>query len=139
MLKLKFGSKITYAASCYDFTVNTVMVINFIINKTFGIHDLLKKYSCYWEDINTFNPFTFTLVRTDKNQFTQIKNNYIFTDLTVIQALTDNNKFMIKKIYDIYDIDKKWARVSFDLFKVNKIYQVLNLFKVSKKCYLMHC
>ena len=37
---------------------------------------------------------------------------------------------MIKKIYDIYDIDKKWARVSFDLFKVNKIYQVLNLFKV---------
>ena len=129
MLKLKFGSKITYAASCYDFTVNTVMVINFIINKTFGIHDLLKKYSCYWEDINTFNAFTFTLVRTDKNQFIQIKNNYIFTDLTVIQALTDNNKFMIKKIFDICDIDKKWTRVSFDLFKVNKIYQVYTCLK----------
>ena len=33
------------------FDVNIVMVINITINKTFGIYDLLKNYSCY----NVFN------------------------------------------------------------------------------------
>ena len=33
------------------FDVNIVLVINITINKTFGIHDLLKNYSCY----NVFN------------------------------------------------------------------------------------
>ena len=75
------------------FDVNIVLVINITINKTFGIHDLLKNYSCYWEDMNTFNVLTFIQVRTDNNKFTQIKNFDIFSVLTVIQARMDNNKF----------------------------------------------
>ena len=86
--------KIIYAASTYDFAVNIVMVINITINKTFGVHDLLKSYSRYWEDMNTFNDLTFMHVRTNKTQFTQIRNIDIFSVLIVIKAHTDNNKFM---------------------------------------------
>ena len=77
-----------------------------------------KYFQCFHIYTSTYRQKS---VYTDKN--------FIFTDLTVIQALTDNNKFMIKKIFDICDIDKKWTRVSFDLFKVNKIYQVYTCLK----------
>ena len=73
------------------FDVNIVLVINITINKTFGIHDLLKNYSCYnvfnWGNMNTFNV-------SDKNKFTQIRNIDIFSVLTVMQVHADNNKFM---------------------------------------------
>ena len=52
------------------------------INKTFGIHDLLKNYSCYnvfnRDNMNTFNVLTFIA----------------FSVLTVMQAHADKNKFM---------------------------------------------
>ena len=36
-----------------------------ILIKNFGVHDLLKNYSCYWENMNTFNVLTFIQVPTD--------------------------------------------------------------------------
>ena len=68
------------------------------INKTFGIHDLLKNYSCYnvfnRQDMNTFNYFTFIQVSTGKNKLIQIRNINTFNVLTFIQVRTDKNKFI---------------------------------------------
>ena len=94
--------KIIYAAITYDFAANIT------INKTFRIHDLLKNYSCYWKNMNTFNVWTFTQVGTDKNNFTHVRNIDTFSVLTFTQAFTGNNKF--------YAV-KKWTsvRISSDL------------------------
>ena len=48
-------------------------------------------YSYYWENMNTFDDFTFIQTCTDKNIDT-------FSVLTVIHTHTDNNKFMQKKM-----------------------------------------
>ena len=89
---------IKYTAGTYDIAVNIATLINTTINKTFGIHNLLKNYSCYYvfnrENTNTFNVLTFIQVRADKYKFMQTKNIDSFSVLTFIQARTDNNKFM---------------------------------------------
>ena len=76
------------------------MVINITVNKTFGIHDLLKNYSCYnvfnQEDMNTFNVMTFIQVRTDK---TQIRNTDTFSVLMFIQARADKKWIQRVRIY----------------------------------------
>ena len=89
---------IKYAAGTYDFAVNIATLINTTINKTFGIHNLLKNYSWYYvfnrENRNTFNVLTCIQVRTDKYKFMQIKKIDSFSVLAFIQARTDNKKFM---------------------------------------------
>ena len=54
------------------------MVTNTTINKAFGIHDLLKNYSCYnvfnQENMNAFSVLTFIQARTNNSKFIQIKN-----------------------------------------------------------------
>ena len=47
--------------STYGFAVSIVMALNIAINKTFGIHDAVKHYSCY----NVFN---------ERNQYVQCFN-----------------------------------------------------------------
>ena len=69
---------IKYAASTYDFAVNIATLINTTINKTFGIHNLLKNYSRYYvfnrENIDSFSVLAFIQARTDNKKFMQIKN-----------------------------------------------------------------
>ena len=78
------------------------MVINITINKTFGIHDSVRNYSCCnvfnQKDMNTFKVLTFMQVCTNKNKFMQIRNIDTFNVLTFIQTRTDKGKNIFSQV-----------------------------------------